>query len=146
MIDRRWVMALAALIAACGSKTETSSGATSGASTGAASTGAGATGSTSSGGACMPMLGMSPAGCPTTSKAEDAFGKVQSTCGIGAGDIDASDMKSPKLNASGKTKACATCACRQAIYDYQTQYQNCTASDQANAAFAKNMYLDAQAC
>src|SRR5205807_819454 len=90
----------------CGSKTSATS----------ASAAAGATGA-GGGAGCQPTLGNSPSGCPETKPAEDAYTKAGEVCGFTNGDIDiTTDPKNPTPTASGKTKICATCACRQAVF------------------------------
>ena len=98
------------------------------------------------GGQCAPALGTSPSGCPDTHTAESAFGNVQSACNLTNADVDTTDPNSPTLTAAAQPKVCATCACRTAIFAYETLYKNCTASDQQNAAFAGNLYALATAC
>lgn len=95
---------------------------------------------------CVPALGTSPSGCPDTHTAELAFGQVQSACSLTNADVDTSNPQSPTLTAAAQPKVCATCACRTAIFAYETLYKNCTASDQQNAAFAANLYSLAAAC
>src|SRR5690242_19834761 len=97
-----------------------------------------ASSSSGSGGQCSPALGTSPNGCPESAAAEAAFDKIKSTCGVVDADLDATNASSPTLTAAGKAKLCSSCDCRTAVYAYQTQYAKCTASDQGNAAFAKN--------
>ncbi len=132
MNEKRIAIALVAVAWACSSSTNTTGGATSG--------------STGAEGGCMPALGASPSGCPDTTAAEAAFGKVEGACGTSQGDYDFSDAMNPKPKTSARPKICGSCACRQAVFDYFTLYKNCTGSDKANAAFAANLYGVAKSC
>jgi hypothetical protein len=133
----RWARSLAVILFGCSNSgvSSTSSGGTSGTS--------GTSGATAQ---CAPTLGTSPSGCPDTQPAEAAFTKIQSACGVADSDLDASNPDSPTLNAAAQPKLCTTCDCRTAVYAYETLYAKCTGSDQANTAFARNLYAIAAAC
>ena len=128
---------LAITLLACSGTTETESSA--GVSTSAAtSSGAGA------GGGCATAL--TPSSCPVaTPVAEAAFDEVMMSCSITMSDIDITDPASPTLTAEGRTKACASCECRQAIFDYHSVYVDCVETSQ-NAVLAANMHAIADGC
>ena len=94
---------------------------------------------------CGPSLG-APGSCPImTDVAENAFANVESECNISGADIDTTDMMSPALTPNGELKACASCTCRAAIFDYYAVYMNCS-DDPVNGSFASNMYDVARDC
>src|SRR5262249_1584586 len=98
---------------------------------------------TGQGATCSPTVPASPAGCPETAPADAAWNTVQTTCNVAEPDLDTSTLS---LTAAAAPKLCATCACRQAVYEYYGKYRNCTSEDQGNTALAKNLYAVASAC
>ena len=99
----------------------------------------------SDGGTSCTHVTITQSGCPGT-LAESAWSKIQSTCSVSAADLDTTNKDSPTLTAAAKSKLCASCDCKNAVYDYADLYAHCTTSDQQNAAFAKNMSAISSSC
>ena len=74
---------------------------------------------------------------------------MRAACSLSDADFDEANQDDPTaLTTDGAAKLCGSCECRQAAFDYYTQYKNCTddSVEADNTAFAKQVYDLANGC